>query len=517
MSVYQRIQSCKRHEKSKSQAARDLKLSRGTVRKFWSMSEEAYDRFCVEASRRKQRFDPYRNEIIAVLTLNAADGQHVYTSSLYDLLEERHGKLPGTPRTLGNYVRMLQETDQVDVEEPKRVRRPQAESKPGDQCQVDFGEICISSGERVYIFAAVLAMSRVRYVRVQDHPFRTVEVIRYILESFTYFGGRPRLLVIDQDKLMTVSENNGEVVHTRDFQHFIDEQALRVFLCQKQDPESKGKVENAVKFVKTSFFSARRFTAVQEIDEPLQQWLGRRANGKPCQATGRIPFIVLEQAEQHHLRPLRQSIYDCSSAGFDDTRIADAKAMISYGGNRYSVPEEYATTTVGVVASEDRLSVRDEKTGKEIAVHRIPIEKSQTIVLPQHRVTYGLQAEQVYAELARLLPDEEWRLYVQKNLEHFRRHWKKQAAGIRRLVTRADNLQALQTALRFCLETGSYGMGDLTHAYEHLDEAAKNSLTPLLKHAQPIMAARRTPQSEVSKRSIRYYLSIVSLVTGGAL
>lgn len=517
VSVYQRIQSCKQQEKSKSQTAKDLKLSRGTVRKFWNMSREAYDRFCVEASRRKQRFDPFCDEIIEVLSLNAADGQQVYTASLYDLLEERHGKLPGTQRTLANYVRMLEETGQVEVKQAQRVRRPQEESNPGEQCQVDFGELRISSGEKVYIFAAVLAMSRARYVRVQDYPLRTRDVITYILESFTYFGGRPSLLVIDQDKLMTVSENNGEVIHTKEFQHFIDEQDLRVFLCRKADPESKGKVENTVKFVKTSFFSARRFSAVDEIHEPLQRWLGRRANGKLCQATGRVPWVVLEQVEQVHLRPLRASIYDWSTDGFRDTRRVDAKAMISFGGNRYSVPQEYAGATVGIVISQEHLSIRDAHTGEEIAMHRVPLEKSQTIVLPEHRVAPGQQAEQEYAELASLLPGEAWAQYLQGNLQHFRRHWKKQAAGLRRLVSRAENLEALEAAVSFCIEADSYGMGDLTHAYEHLDEAAKSSLTPLLENARPIMAARRAPDSQVSKRSVRYYLSVVSLLTGGAL
>ena len=38
-----------------------------------------------------------------------------------------------------------------------------------------------------------------------------------------------------------------------------------------------GKVENLVKFVKTSFFSARQFESVDEIHEPLAAWLPRRA------------------------------------------------------------------------------------------------------------------------------------------------------------------------------------------------------------------------------------------------
>ena len=94
---------------------------------------------------------------------------------------------------------------------------------------------------------------------VQDHRFRTMEVILALLKCLAFFGGRPRTLVIDQDKLMTASENGGEIIHTAEFRSFLEEQEIRVWLCRKSDPQSKGKVENAVKFVKSSFFSARQF------------------------------------------------------------------------------------------------------------------------------------------------------------------------------------------------------------------------------------------------------------------
>ena len=242
MSVYQEIQRCKALGRSKSGTARQLRLARGTVRKFWKMSRAEYERFCREASRRRQRFDVCREEIIEIVELGESDGVRVYASSLYDVLEERHGRLPGSVRTLGNYLRMLRDTGVIGSKSVGRVRRPQEEEELGKQCQVDFGEYRLSSGKRAYIFAAILARSRVRYVRVQDHPFRTVEVIRYLLESFRFFGGRVREVVIDQDKLMTVNENGGEIIHTREFQQFLDEQELQVWLCRKADPASKGKI-----------------------------------------------------------------------------------------------------------------------------------------------------------------------------------------------------------------------------------------------------------------------------------
>ena len=481
------------------------------------MGEGDYRRYCAIAARRRHRFDAYRDEIIEMLTLTMADGQKVYVSSVYDLLEERHGRISGSVRTLSNYIRMLRETGAIEKRPIGRVRRPQPESEPGVYCQVDFGQQRIASGETAYIFVAVLSSSRVRYVSVQDHPFRTREVVSHVLASFRYFGGRPQVLVIDQDKLMTVRENAGEIVHTEEFEYFLAEQELRVWLCRKADPQAKGKVENAVKFVKTSFFSARRFESVQQIHTRLADWLARRANGRICQGTGRVPALVLEREELQWLRALRPSIYENGVQSTGESRKANAQAMISFGGNRYSVPQEYAGSTVSVVAERTHLSVRDSHRGEEIARHRIRLEKAQTVVAPQHRVAYGKQADEVYQKLSERFPAEIWKRYLQENLHRFKRYWKEQAVILLRIAEQGTDADALNTALEFCLESGSVGAGDLCHAYEHLVEARRSELTPLLEHAKPIMAARKQSPAGVPKRSVGYYSSLLSLLVGSAV
>lgn len=516
MNVYRDIRECKSRGKTKSETARQLGLARATVRKFWGMSERDYAGFRSRSSRRDQRFDVYRQEIIELVEVNEADDVDVYASSIYDVLEERHGPLPGCARTLRNYLRSLRTSATIAPRDTKRVRRPQEDSKLGDQCQVDFGQIRIAGGMVAYIFVAVLAASRARYVCVQDHPFRTREVLSHLLAGFRYFGGRPRVLVIDQDKLMTVSENGGEIVHTADFEGFVHEQGLSVWLCRKADPQSKGKVENAVKFVKTSFFSARRFMSVEEIHEPLARWLARRANGQICQATGRVPAAVLEHEERPQLGLLRSSIYEQARDAATDARQADEKAMISFAGNRYSVPSEYASCTVGVARIDGHLIVQDAQTGEQIATHRIPQNKGQTRVAAHHRVATGEKAERVYAELADLSRSIHWPTFLSGNREAFSRYWKEQSARLRRLAEGVQNREAFDAAVAFCVETGSLGAGDLKYAYEHLEEAGKLEQDSLLEHASPIIAARRANHPAVAARGVRYYSSLISLVAGGA-
>jgi len=70
---------------------------------------------------------------------------------------------------------------------------------------------------------------------------RTKEVIGHLLNCFDYFRGVPEEMVIDQDGLMVVSENAGDIIYTDDFKYFIEEQKIRMYVCRAVDPQDKRK------------------------------------------------------------------------------------------------------------------------------------------------------------------------------------------------------------------------------------------------------------------------------------
>jgi transposase len=104
------------------------------------------------------------------------------------------------------------------LEETGRLYAKVPELPFGKQMQLDFGQYRCRSGLRLYIFAALLSASRYKYVIFQGRPFRTLDVIQHLLDALDYFGSRPEELVIDQDRLMVVSENAGDIVCTKEFQ-----------------------------------------------------------------------------------------------------------------------------------------------------------------------------------------------------------------------------------------------------------------------------------------------------------
>ena len=143
--------------------------------------------------------------------------------------------------------RYLIETNQLDLEEDLRVYMKVPELPFGKQLQLDFGEYRTGSGLALYIFAAVLSASRYTYVAFQGKPFTAIDLIGHLLDDSEYIGGIPEELVIDQDAVMVVSENHGEIIYTRDFDSFIEVMGLKMYVCRKADHETKGKISQAAK------------------------------------------------------------------------------------------------------------------------------------------------------------------------------------------------------------------------------------------------------------------------------
>jgi len=107
---------------------------------------------------------------------------------------------------------------------------------------------------------------------------------------------------------MVVSENAGDIIYTDDFKYFIEEEKIRMYVCRVADPETKGKIENLIKYVKRNLLSIRDFKSVDEANESGFKWLKRRANGKISQATKQIPALLIKTKE-NTLRPVGNSIF----------------------------------------------------------------------------------------------------------------------------------------------------------------------------------------------------------------
>ena len=103
--------------------------------------------------------------------------------------------------------------------------------------------------------------------------------------AFEYFKGMPRRVIYDQDKVLLRSENLGDLLMTKGFRRFTQECSFEVIFCKKADPQSKGKVENVVKYVKYNFLKGRTYRSIEALNEEVIGWLDRTGNGQKHAAT----------------------------------------------------------------------------------------------------------------------------------------------------------------------------------------------------------------------------------------
>ncbi len=503
--MYQKIQQMKRQGYNKSEISRVLNIDRKTVRKYHSMTESQYQQYIIEAMYRDKLFDKYKSAILELYTAN--ENKKLNKTAVYDYLEEHFGKLPGAETTLRYFISYLIKKGDLVFSENTRVYQKVNELPYGKQMQLDFGEFRVNKDLKLYIFATVLSSSRFKYVAFQDKPFTTKDVIRHLLDTFDYYQGRPEELVIDQDSVLVVSENHGDIVYTKSFNDFIREMELKMYVCRKADPETKGKIENLVKYVKYNFLSIRSFESLEEAQESLEKWLTRRANGKISHATKRIPLEVITE-ERKKLRPVKNSIHRKDSMVYHENRSVSNECFISYQASFYSVPSKYRDGEVAIYSTDTKLYIFDEVTGLQVAEHSLSLLPGQKVKLKDHLRDKEKKASELKRETLKLSGLPEWKIFADHNFKRFSRYTRDQCQLAKTFFKNENPTQdILRQALNFCLENETYSLSNLSSTYRTFCENQK-----LEQRESPVLSIltnkRQYKSIEVKNRPVADYETI---------
>jgi transposase len=339
---------------SQREIAARLKISRNTVRKYIEMSAEEIAAYR-EGQRRRRRLDLHRGSIIHLLETYP----RLSAVKVLRKLREAHGEVAVSARSMRRYIEQLR--GEVVLAQP-RYYEPVLAMVPGEQCQVDGGElrgVRIGGVETtVYLMVFVLSYSRLMYVAASTRPIDTAELIRMHDAAFRYFGGCPRECVYDQTKLVVIEEQFRELILNARFARYAATVGFRIHACEGYDPESKGKVEAGVKYVKRDGLYGETFADVAELHAHLRRWLDEVANVRVHGVTGELPRERYARAEQAAMRAylIPTGLEELSGeAGL--TRLADKTGLIAYKANKYSVPLAYQRARVGVCEADGELLV----------------------------------------------------------------------------------------------------------------------------------------------------------------
>lgn len=352
-----------------------------------------------------------------------------------------------------------------------------------------------------------------------DRPFTTRDVIRAHEHAFFKLGGIPYELVYDQDHLIVVSENAGDLLLTAEFQAYRQQKNLNIHLCRKADPESKGKIENVVGFIKKNFAKHRVFHHIDTWNEQSEQWLERTGNGKVHNTTKKRPVEVFA-LEKQHLKPISPAIDVAQNDDSSIPRVVRKDNTVRYKANRYSVPLGTYTDEEKVVylslADDDRLMIREHPEGPVIAEHAIDHRRGQLIQDRQHKRDRTKGIDAYLGGIAEKFEQPEKAVSF---LEQIRRLYPRYIRDQLQIIAQEMNkVNALifNEALNLCLQKKLFSANDFRDVIQFLykqygddrTETTGTEIQPLHPVQQSILKAK--PE----KRDLSEYVSILKGAIG---
>jgi hypothetical protein len=428
-----------------------LVANRRTVKKYLSMSEQQYEAFLINQTDRKKLLLPYEDFVRRRLETF----QDTPAAQMHDWLKEHCSGFPQvSQKTIFNFVYWVREKYNLPRIKAQRQHQLVEELAYGKQAQVDFGEYNLrtSSGKRakVFFFTMVLSRSRYKYVWFTDCYFTSELAIEAHEQAFQYLKGVPDEVVYDQDKVFIVSENGGDIILTDGFRAYTREQSFSLLFCRKADPQSKGKIENVVKYVKQNFLYNRTYHNLQTLNDEAMGWLGRTANALPHAFTQKEPYAewIIEQA---FLTPYTACLKKTVALSTYTVRKDNS---ISFRGNLYSLPlgtYKGSGTLVSVSVDEGNVLISDTEKKVELCKHKIVDGKGIKILNSDHKRDKSSAINEMIEELCMLFHQgeqaREW-LYALKSAKP--RYIRDQLLILKGVIDGADPMLVDKT-LQYCI------------------------------------------------------------------
>lgn len=353
----------------------------------------------------------------------------------------------------------------------------------GEQAQFDwahFGKIVIGRAERdLLAFVGVLSWSRA--IHLEFFLGQQCEnVLRGHEGAFrTSWKGVPRVALYDNMKTV-VAERVGDAIRFNPLLlSFAGQYRYEPRPVAPRKGNEKGRVERAIRYVRYSFFTARRWRSLEDLNRQAAEWCQGEAMDRPWpQDPGRTVRQAFEE-EQPKLLPLPENAFPT-----DERREVNVgkTPYVRFDKNDYSVPHTLVRQSLMVVASLD--TVRVFQGQEEVARHQRSYDKGAVIEDRAHvealvEAKAGAREHRGMNRLSHAAPS------TQKLLARLAERGKNLGGSTARLLTLLDGhgAEALEAAVREVLEREVPHVHAVQQVLER--ERAGRGLPPVIPIALP--------------------------------
>jgi transposase len=323
---------------SQREIARRLGMNRRTVARL--LASEEPPRY------RRARVGSQLDSLEPVLLRLLGEWPQIKAPRLTEILRSDYGYM-GSVRLVQAHLQRMR---------PSSVRAAQRTGyRPGQVLQLDWAEMPtrpVLAGRERRVYALIASLP---YSGAQTAFFSLDMTVESFLEgharAFEWLGGVPRECVYDNLRSVVARREGDNVVWNRRFLHLRGHYGFHATACTPATPREKGSVEAGVRYLKSSFWPARRFAELRELDEQYVDWRDRICNRR-THATGRFPVGERLTEERQALRPLSPLRFDWS--GHRSTRVP-IDGYLRHGGCFYRAPERLVHERVELRFDRDQV------------------------------------------------------------------------------------------------------------------------------------------------------------------
>lgn len=320
-----------------------------TAKKRYELQQQIENGMPLPLKHQKSILDPYIDIINTKLEIAG-----ITASAIYHFLID-NTDYPGKYGLVKNYVKKHQseKTKKATIRVPK---------VPGKLAQVDWKEDMklINKYDEILIFNIflfTLPFSEKKYCRLTlDKKQDTV--INSLIYAFQYIGGIPKEIWFDNMLTIVDASKMGKRDRINDkIKQFSKDVGFESIPCKPRRPQSKGSVEALAKLCDRLLVYNNEFVTIEDLEQIVNTF-NENINNETSQSHNRIVNEVFEY-EKEYLLPLPNNKIFSSYLSNRQTRKVAKDSMISYKGNKYSVPVKYIGFDLNVIEKDNSLYIYD--------------------------------------------------------------------------------------------------------------------------------------------------------------
>ena len=253
---------------------------------------------------------------------------------------------------------------------------------PGEQAQCDwahFGKVKFGNAERrLLAFVMVLSWSRHIFLRFYTGDAMP-NFLRGHAEAFEFFGAVPREILYDNLR-SAVLERYGSAIR---FNPQLLDLAAHYHFQPKPTgvrmPQQKGRVERAIQYIRHSFFAARQWSDLADLNNQALSWCMNTAGARRCIDEKDLTVLEAFEKEKASLIVLPGDPYP----SFERKDVQVGKTpYVRFDLNDYSVPHTYVRRMLTVMATPSAVLILNGT--EEVAKHGRCYEKGRQIENQAH-------------------------------------------------------------------------------------------------------------------------------------